>query len=610
MNGRPSLSLARAARASTLAALATAALGCTHAAVTPVRATTALPDVRTPEAAKLPTATLPADLDLDYTFELLREPFPMVGITVVLRGAAEGKTVLTLPQWASVTQPEREIHGLSATGDDGAPLAVTHDAKTGWTVAHAPGAVLHVHYTLVSTQYEIGNRPDSFFRPLITPTLFHLIGTTGLLNPDDTRHQGAQRIAVHWRGFKEARWTVASSFSIDQDGFRVSKTLDAFRQALFLAGDIRLESREIHGHPLWVALAGHDWGFTDEAFLDAAERVVLGQRAFFNDFDWPYFLISAIPAGVYEPGSHSLGGTGLTQSFGLFLAPRTGLETFPDGGGLPWLLGHELFHLWNGERYHLEEPELLGYWFSEGFTNFYARRLLYRTGVIDLGAFVANLNDEVTRYFTSRVRDEPASRIAKDFWKDGSVQKLPYLRGDVIALLVDAEIRAVSHGAKSLDDLMKEVLVRQPVPPVVNSETFLAAIARYTSPAFTARLRKVVVEGATAAVDPRLLEPCLHAHTETLGRFDAGFDADRSQQTHVISGVVAGSSAERAGLRDGQTLVLAHLRPDDVRTAVTLVVESAGVKKTVSYLPQGSSPIAVPVFTAASPLPEECAKLL
>ena len=405
MTGRPSLSLACAARAAStaLAALTTAALGCTHAVVTPVRATPAPPNARAAETAKLP-----ADLDLDYTFELLREPFPMVGITVVLRGAAEGKTVLTLPQWASVTQPEREIHGLSATGDDGAPLAVTHDAKTGWTVAHAPGAVLHVHYTLVSTQYEIGNRPDSFFRPLITPTLFHLIGTTGLLNPDDTRHQGAQRIAVHWRGFKEARWTVASSFSIDQDGFRVSKTLDAFRQALFLAGDIRLESREIHGHPLWVALAGHDWGFTDEAFLDAAERVVLGQRAFFNDFDWPYFLISAIPAGVYEPGSHSLGGTGLTQSFGLFLAPRTGLEIFPDGGGLPWLLGHELFHLWNGERYHLEEPELLGYWFSEGFTNFYARRLLYRTGVIDLGAFVANLNDEVTRYFTSRVRDEPA----------------------------------------------------------------------------------------------------------------------------------------------------------------------------------------------------------
>ena len=179
----------------------------------------------------------------------------------------------------------------------------------------------------------------------------------------------------------EAGWKVASSFSVEpEEASDATTTIHDFCQAVFLAGELRLLRRDIHGAPLWIAIAGTDWGFTDEAFADTAAKVVAAQRGFFADYAWPYFLISVIPVGRYNPRSTSKGGTGLTNSFAIFMTPKTGLALDEDGRGVPWLLSHELFHLWNGHRYRLEEPDQLGYWFSEGFTDYYARRLLLRAG--------------------------------------------------------------------------------------------------------------------------------------------------------------------------------------------------------------------------------------
>jgi predicted metalloprotease with PDZ domain len=306
----------------------------------------------------------------------------------------------------------------------------------------------------------------------------------------------------------------------------------------------------------------------------------------------------------------SQGGTGLTHSFAVFLTPKTELAVRSDGTGVPWLLSHELFHLWNGHRYKLAEPETLGYWFSEGFTNFYARRLLLRAGILDAGAYVANLNEAIARYTLSPVRGEPATRIAADFWKNRDVEKLPYLRGDVVALLVDAEIRALSHGSKSLDDLMKELLGRRRVvPPNVTPETFLQRIASYTSDEFADKIRHVVVDGAPATVDPRVLAPCLEGHVEPIGPYDLGFDEASLRAQRVVSGVTPTGNAFRAGVRDGQKLVSWSVHRGDPRTPVELVVEEGGARRSLSYLPQGK-PVSVVQFKAPAALPPSCAKVL
>jgi predicted metalloprotease with PDZ domain len=544
-----------------------------------------------------------------------------VAITFVTRGNARGETRLALDDWAGLEQAEREVHGLRVTDDSGQPLAVERAHGGGhaehgaaWTVHHPPGAVLHVHYAIVSTQDEVGDDSSSYYRPLLQPTFFHTIGNTSLLYaPTDSRDGAADptlHIDFHWRGFAEAGWKVASSFSVEQD-FQATETSEHFRHAVFIAGELHLVRRDIGPtkSPLWLAVAGSDWGFSDDALADTAAKIVQAQRAFFDDYRWPYFLISVIPVGRFQPGSYSRGGTGLTQSFGLFLTPKSDLGAENDGAGIRWLLSHELFHLWNGNRYELTDPEPLGYWFSEGFTDFYARRLLFRSGLAGIGPFVQNLDDKILHYTLSPVRKEPATRIAADFWKDRAIEKLPYLRGDVVALVVDAEIRKVSHGEKGLDDLMKELLaVRKDPTPKATPETFLALIERYTSPAFVARIRKVVVDGAPLDVDPKLLEPCLHARIDQVGPYDIGFDLHVAHTRHEVAGVVPGSVAYKAGLRNGQRFATWSY-DDDPRHPVDITVLDGAAKRTVRYLPQGKPRPVVQFYPDATPSPA-CAKLL
>ena len=78
-----------------------------------------------------------------------------------------------------------------------------------------------------------------------------------------------------------------------------------------------------------------------------------------------------------SPLSKLVSGNGRISGFAIRLSPTV------DAGELAFLFAHENFHTWN--------PTLLGgggpdsgvdLWFSEGFTDYYARTLLLRSGLI------------------------------------------------------------------------------------------------------------------------------------------------------------------------------------------------------------------------------------
>jgi predicted metalloprotease with PDZ domain len=441
----------------------------------------------------------------------------------------------------------------------------------------------------------------------------------------DGPHDRPLRIAFHWRGFKEAGWTVASSFSVAQEDFDTTRTYDEFRGSVFVAGELRLLRRDIGPctpprvcrpgqpsptFPLWIAIAGKDWGFTDDAFADAAAAVASTERAFFSDYDWPFFLVSVIPVGKYDPRGAGFSGIGLTQSFALFVAPKVGVAQENNGRTITWLMFHELFHLWNGRRYKLADPQELGLWFSEGFTDFYARRLAYRAGLMSAKSYVEDLNRTIERYTRSPFRDAPAARIVKDFWSDPAMGDLPYLRGSIVASMVDAQIRTASGGARSLDDLMRDLLSTRPAEiPTVTSDMLLAKIAALTSPEFAERIRQIVMFGAPAKLEPTMLEPCLRGSVVDVTSFDAGFDESEAKLHKVVSGVAVDSRAYRAGLRNGQKLASWTIHEGDPEVAAEVTIEDGTTKRTVRYLPEGKRLIRT-AFALPERVPDACKRAL
>lgn len=131
--------------------------------------------------------------------------------------------------------------------------------------------------------------------------------------------------------------------------------------------------------------------------------------------------------------------------------------TLNEASSLLWvpLVGHEVFHIWNGRAINFKEQE---YWFSEGFTECYAHITSARLGFTSESDFLKNLERACELYLSQH--GELSMREAGK--NKGSNSGLVYQGGNLIALALDTQIRKLTHfsidaGQKSLDDVMKQM---------------------------------------------------------------------------------------------------------------------------------------------------------
>ncbi|TAH35812.1 MAG: hypothetical protein EYC70_12360 [Planctomycetota bacterium] len=551
-----------------------------------------------------------ADGDVEIGFALLREPELLVEIAVAATGAASGETVFLLSEnWGGVQGGGTDLAPIGISGRDGRELELETPAPHRWRVRHDPGERLALRYRIPANDHQASGDPGVFRRPILNESLFHTVGYLALFLPEHFDGELERTVRFRWRGFEDAGWKTACSFGLPQEGaLETATTLDRVRHALYAAGRLRLQQREVRGSPLLVSLSGDEWGFEDADFLALAASIVEAERAFFQDFERPFYWISLIPAGPeLPPESANMSGTGLSNCFSLALHPNAVLEG-AGGMSMAELLAHEMFHDWNGITIRLEEPEELGYWFSEGFTNFYARRLLLRAGLTGLRRYADSASDALRSYLTSPVRDAPNERIREQFWSDPQVQKLPYLRGDVVAMLVDHAIRTASSGTQSLDDVMRELLAEaRRDGRRAGTEALLGKFAERAGAEAMERIRRIVVDGAMAQVPDDLFAPCLALERVTAHAFDLGFDLERSMQEKTVHGLRAGSSAEAAGLQEGQELLTWSVYHGDTGKEAQFTIREDGKQRTIAYLPRGAA-FEVPRFVPRAGV-SDCSQL-
>ena len=538
---------------------------------------------------------------LSYTFELLPGAPPSVRVILQVRGETDGESRLAVaPDWGGVQDCARFVHELRVFDDQGRDCRVTTDdaAPHGWNVSHEPGASLTISYELRTIDPSPLSDHHTQYEPVIDTGLFHLIGETGLVYPEWLEDRGDLAIQLAWAGFAENGWRTASSFD-DDDGIAVT-SMPEFRHAVFLAGPhLRVYDRDLHGSALRVAICGDDWEFTDSAMVASVEKVIGIERTFFDDFSDPFFLVTVVPVGPrVSPNSIAMGGTGLTNCFALFIAPGTSLEPGSvHRTELLHLLAHEYFHHWNGagEGIAMAEPEELVYWLSEGFTDFYASRLLLRAGLIRLSDWLAGTNKSIRELWTSPVATAPATTIQNEFWSDRSVHDLPYNRGEAVAIVLDQAIRDASDRERSLDDFMRAVLRDTRSGPAVTNDSLLARIARWTSPELATTLKQVVVDGGLPRLPMKLSEPPVHLEQAYTYVFDPGFNIDGSIQAGEAVDVRAGSAAFEAGLRNDQTLIGYSVHYGDTDQRIKLKAVQDKDTLTIEYLPRGDSTL-IPVY--------------
>lgn len=503
-----------------------------------------------------------------------------VQVTVRLRGGADGRTLIELPDdFAGETERWRRLDSFQVAGaemqEDGPARRILHAA---------PRARIVIRYR-VSTAYDADPSADGeiYKGPAIRPTWFYTLGEFIFIKPSG---RGDERATFSWMGWPRD-WRHAS----DADHWRMGRpmTVDNVLESTLLSGpNVRVLTRPIRGGTLRLVAHG-EWPFSDGHHADLLARILSVQRAFWRDVTGP-FTVSLIQFPLAQ-GRSAGGGTGRSDGFALFGTPDLPEEN------LLYTIAHEHIHTWIPRRLGvLPQPnEIAGYWFSEGFTDFYTQRTLLRSGVWTLEQFVADMNRILFDYAVSPVRAHPNSRIVADFWTDRRLTYLPYRRGAIFAYFTDRELRRASDGRANLDTVIFAMRDRWAAAPDANKPALIESFVEEASRAgFDPRapIASNIEGGEPILLPPDLFPGCVTVNTENVASFDPGFDRRRSVETRIIAGVDPAGPAFAAGLRDGMRLVERVSGAEgDSRVAMAYRVSVGGVERVIRFMPEGSGRI-------------------
>ena len=562
--------------------------------VEPVAAPTPAPveATRAPE----PAATV-EPTPFAVALHLRTEPTLRLRVEVAMTGEDDGETPVGVAEsWGGIGPDRTDLVEPAARDSAGEPLDLARGEGHRWVVSHAPGERFTVSAWLEPN--DLRRAFHEHYRPILEPGLFHGIGHLLLPMPDHLEWETGRPVELSFHGFDEAGWQVVCSFGIGSDPMRLHTTLGKLRSALFVAGHVDVHEREIAGSVLAVSHDATDWRFEGDELADLVTTIVTMEREFMDDFDKDFYWVNAISVGRASERGFSFGGTGLTNAFALFLQPDTDIG-IDSSSSLPVrkLLAHECFHEWNGIQIRLADPEEACYWFSEGFTDYFARRILHEAGWLDDEAYAASLSETLSDYHTSPFRNAPADELAKLFWEDRKAQQQPYRRGDVVAMLLDHEIRTRSKGESDLGAVMRDLLAEsRATGKRYDAEALLERFEPHVGPGATDHLRAIVVGGATARLPSDAFGPDFTVETSEAYAFDAGFDVDASIEARKVIGVREGSLATDAGLEEGMPMVSWSVYHDDPTRQMTLQVRRSpdAPVETIAYAPKGDA-TSVPV---------------
>ena len=195
-------------------------------------------------------------------------------------------------------------------------------------------------------------------------------------------------------------------------------------------------------------------------------------------------------------------------------------------------------------------------------------------------------------------------RVLREFWSNrDSIGNLPYLRSELLAL---RWARSLSRVGKSLEQHLQQLDTRaEPVPSgsADNPEFFAttrlrSALKTDLGNAVNSDLDKYIERGETIPINGQFLGPCFDGIFHQRAMFELGFDSKSSFANRRISGVAAGSAAERAGLHDGVLMKSWSGHTGDSTREVSVTVIENNEPRVIKFLPSSSKTIRVPVFTA------------
>lgn len=455
---------------------------------------------------------------------------------------------LMLPAWSPgyyVQQDyARNVQEFAAMAPGGGTLTVERPRPNHWLITTNGASTVVITYKLLCTsRFVTGCWVDASYAVINGPSTFIAINEAPrqVKRPYELRFE----LAATWKQSVSSLDTVGG----DPNHYR-APDYDVFIDSPIVAGTISVHEFEVAGSRHYLADFG-DLGAWDGArAADSLERIVEEHRR----------MLGGLPFDKYVFLNSFRGGAGGLEHLNSSLLSSRARPADP----LPtlrWLkyVSHEYFHAINVKRLRPIElgpfdyeklPSTPSLWISEGLTTYYGDLAVVRSGVGPVDDYLEGLSGHIRTVQTSPGRLvqtlEQASLTSGTTSSSGvggnRSQTISYYdKGPVAGLLIDARIRHVTNGRRSLDDVMRLAIARYSGERGFRPEEFVAAASEIAgtdlSALFHALLATTGELDYAEALDwfgLRFVEPG-SADPGRAWSIEARPDATAAQQAHLRS---------------------------------------------------------------------------
>ncbi|MDM7923540.1 MAG: hypothetical protein QUS14_14675, partial [Pyrinomonadaceae bacterium] len=331
-----------------------------------------------------------------------------------------------------------------------------------------------------------------------------------------------------------------------------------------------------------------------ERIYSMIEKIIRTQRAWFNDHSQKNFTV------VVAPRPWVVSGYAPSNSFVCFVKPDI------TEAQLNRIVAHELFHNWLPNKIEIvQEKGFAGFrfeWFSEGFSDYFARKILTESGLMTRGEFVASINGDLRSivdnpHGSAGYEELKALADARKF--SAAAKKLAYFRGALIALNWDNAITKRGDG-KGLSAFIRELYAfAGSNGGKVTESAFYEFASKYGVDA-RGDVERYIMRGEAIVPAADAFGTGYDLRETKQPSFDIGFSLENAYKTQKISGVAEGSAAFRAGLRNGMDFVSTENSARfsnawSAESPLVVNVNIGGKPRRIEYFPNGE-PIGVPAF--------------
>jgi predicted metalloprotease with PDZ domain len=370
---------------------------------------------------------------------------------------ASGSPVdLWLPVWTPgsylIREFARHVQDVAATDDAGHSVPIERIDKSTWRVSPGASQSFRIAYRVYANDLSVRTS--------------HVDGTHALLNgtcifiSGDVYRELPCRVTVSapsgWRTFAALEETNGALAAADYDELVDSPLeIGPHEPITFRASDVP------HRLVIWGE-GNYDRGVLAHDLI----RICEAEMSLFGGSPCREYTFLLMTSDKGRGGLEHANSTALLYPrFGF--RPRKAYEEFLS------LAAHEYFHLWNVKRikphafvpysYDRENYTTL-LWAMEGITSYYDTLMLRRAGLITAKRYLEKVGEALTVLArtpgrqTLPLADASLLTWVKYYRPDENApnnQVSYYVKGEIVALLLDLLIRQKTRGTKSLDDVMR-----------------------------------------------------------------------------------------------------------------------------------------------------------